>query len=666
MATTGTSNSEPITAEELQRILSNRRIRNKGAHVAGMVRHREIAMQDAASVIEILLLLVQQLQPAALALPSTAKPADRRSAQRDYAILLCVIHYLKLWQGQRHEVMEEEIQQTQELAEEIEDWRTVVFCISNQAWILAQRGEVQESLRLQRAGVTIARKHGLPNATIAIYLNNIVHLLYTHLQDPHQALGVSDEVLDALAVGEHSTLAICNAFDTRGRVLLQLKRIEEGMRMLNAAQQIAFEAGQDDLGIRSALEIIARWYSVEEYTLALEHSRRIESFNPAAISPTRMGELLCAVGRVMIQLSELEIAHEKLATAETLAKNINRAGLRYQIEMAIGMLHLAQGNGAEAEQRTRNAIAIVERHKLRPAAHCAALVQLGESYGAQGEIPEAEQAYQQALLIATEHQHISSIIASHRLLGNLKEKLGQIAEAKSHYHHVLETPSTIQAHQNAMLATERLAELAKSEGNFPEALEYHERHHAICRQVDKRHQNNRLTMLRVYYRIDELEEKAQRERTEKEHAHNILNSTQNDLDGLRVALIEHQHQVKTLRSRLQIIMANMEQEKGERTFRELRSLTREIDGSVGTEQAHWQTNLRGTNKEFHRRLLKHHPTLSPALTLLCDCIHSGMTTDTILSLLHISPDALNKRRHRLRKMLQLSPNQKLDEYLQGL
>lgn len=436
--------------------------------------------------------------------------------------------------------------------------------------------------------------------------------------------------------------------------------------MLNTAQQIAFEAGQDDLGIRSALEVINQWYSIEEYTLALEHSRRIESFNPALVSSTRMAELLCTVGRVMTKLNEFEIAREKLTNAEELAKQINRSGLRYQIEMAIGRLYVAEGNGREGEQRTMNALAIVEHHKLRPAAHCAALVQLGESYDIQGKMVESEQAYQQALLLATEHQHIGSIIASHRLLGNLKEKLNRVDEAISHYRRVLEMPRTIQAHENAMLATERLAEIAKAQKKFPEALEYYERYHSICRQIDERHQNNRLTMLRVYYRIDELEEKARRERAEKEHAHNILNSTQTDLDGLRVALIEHQHQVKTLRSRLQTIMTNMEREKGERTFGELRSLAREIDGNVGTEQAQWQANLRSTNKEFHSRLLKQHPTLSPALALLCDCIYSGMTTDAIISLLHISPDALNKRRHRLRKILQLSANQKLDEYLQGL
>lgn len=634
--------------------------------MAGMLREREVAMQDAASVIEIMVPLAEQLRSVLSSLRSKTKAIHYRSTQSEYALLMCVIHYLNLWRGQSSQVMVQEIQQIRELAEEIKEWRTVVFCMSNQAWILAQQGQIDESLMLQRTGVSIARKQGLPSTTIITYLNNIAHLFYTHFKDPHQALLISDEILEVLAVGEHSTLAICNAFDLRGRILLQLKRVEEGMRMLNTAQQIAFEAGQDDLGIRSALEVISQWYSIEEYTLALEHSRRIESFNPAVVSPTRMGELFCAVGRVMIKLNEFEIAREKLAKAEELVIDMNRSGLRYQIEMAIGRLHLAQGNSNEAERRTRNALAIVENHKLRPAAHGAALVQLGEAYDAQGRMSEAEQTYQQALLIATEHQHSGITITSHRLLGNLKEKLNRIDEAKSHYHHVLEVPRTIQAHENAMLATERLAEIAKAQKEFPEALEYYERYHSICRQIDERHQNNRLTMLRVYYRIDELEEKAQQERTEKERAHNILNSTQTDLDGLRVALIEHQHQVKTLRSRLQAIMANMEREKGERTFGELRSLAREIDGSVGTEQAQWQANLRSSNKEFHRRLLKKHPTLSPALALLCDCIHSGMTTDAIIALLHISSDALNKRRHRLRKVLQLSPNQKLDEYLQGL
>ncbi|MCE7935600.1 MAG: hypothetical protein DYG96_13570 [Chlorobi bacterium CHB2] len=666
MATTGKSNTGPITADELRSILNNRRIGKKGAYVAEMFRQREIAMQDAAPVVELIMPLATQLQSALASPRGAGNSAANRAAQSDYALVMCVIHYLSLWVGKSSQEILQETERILKLAEGIEEWRTVVFAISNQAWILAQQGKVEESLAAQRTGVTIAQKQGLPSNTIVTNLNNIAQLFYTHLKDPDQALKISDEILDILAVSENSTLAICNAFDMRGRILMQLQRVEEAMRMFTTAEQIAFESGQDDLGIRSTLEIISQWFSIEEYALALEHSRRIESFNPALVSSTRMAGLFCMVGRVMIKLDELEIAHEKLEKAEEIAKNINRSGLHYQIELAMGRLHLTEGNGIAGEQRTKNAIAIAERHKLRPAAHAGALAQLGEAYDAQGKMAEAEQTYQQALLMATEHKSLPTIIAAHRLLGNLKEKLNQIDEAKSHYHHVLKIPRTTQAHENAMLAAERLAEIAKAQQQFPEALEHYERYHTLCRQIDERHQNNRLTMLRVYYRIDELEEKAQRERAEKEHAHNILHSTQTDLDGLRVALIEHQHQLKTLRVRLQAIMTNMEPEKGARTFGELRSLAREIDGTIGVEQAQWQTNLRGTNKEFHRRLLQKHPTLSPALALLCDCIYSGMTTDTMVAVLHISPDALHKRRHRLRKSLGLTPTQQLDSYLQGL
>lgn len=663
MATTDSTNLEPVTAAELQRILSNHRLRNKGAAVAELFRHREIAMQDATPVLEMIIPLATLLHQT---LQSPKNPAAQRSAQRDYAFLMCVIHYLKLWGGQSSQAMLEESQQTEELAERAEDWRSVVFAISNQAWILGQLGQIDESLAVGRKSLSIAQTRGLPAITIVHNLNNIAQRLYINFKQPEKALELSDQALELLATGGYSSVAICNTFDLRGRILLQLRRIEEGMRMLSTAQQLAFEAGQDDLGIRSALEVIGQWFATEEYTLALEHSRRMESFNPAVVSRTRAAELACAVGRIMIKLGELPIARDKLTKAEELAQDINRSGLRFQVEMAIGRLHIAEGEGGKGEQRTKAALAIVEHHKLRPAAECAALIQLGEAHQAQGNTEDAERNYQQALGLAIQHQHIGSIIAAHRLLGNLKEALGRIDEAKSHYHHVLETPRAIQAHENAMLAAERLAEIAKSEGNFSEALEHYERYHAICRQIDERKQNNRITMLRVYYRIDELEDQAEQERAAKEHAHSILNSTQTDLDGLRVALIEHQHQVKMLRGRLQTIMGNMEREKGEQTFGELRSLAREIDGSSATGQAQWQANLRSTNKEFHQRLLKKHPALSPALALLCDCIHSGMTTDAILAVLHISSDALNKRRHRLRKVLLLSPNQKLDEYLQGL
>ena len=185
MATTDSTNLEPVTPAELQRILSNHRLRNKGAAVAELFRHREIAMQDATPVLEMIIPLATLLHQT---LQSPKNPAAQRSAQRDYAFLMCVIHYLKLWGGQSSQAMLEESQQTEELAERAEDWRSVVFAISNQAWILGQLGQIDESLAVGRKSLSIAQTRGLPAITIVHNLNNIAQRLYINFKQPEKAL----------------------------------------------------------------------------------------------------------------------------------------------------------------------------------------------------------------------------------------------------------------------------------------------------------------------------------------------------------------------------------------------------------------------------------------------------------------------------------------------
>ena len=66
---------------------------------------------------------------------------------------------------------------------------------------------------------------------------------------------------------------------------------------------------------------------------------------------------------------------------------------------------------------------------------------------------------------------------------------------------------------------------------------------------------------------------------------------------------------------------------------------------------------------FNKNLLDKFPNLTPAEIKLCVLINLGMSTKDISSLLNQSPDGIKTSRSRLRKKLNLSPDQNLESFL---
>lgn len=659
MATIPTTDLHPILAEEIGQILANRKIRDKGAYLARLLRNQELALHDAEPIARMIRPLADALGieiAANRTARSSARHASRNRKKSEYAFLVCVIQQLELWVGGSTEGMLEQNQQVMEIATEADDWATVAWAIGNQAHIVLERGKVEDALALQQKGLAIAREKRLPKAQWVNHLNAIAELLYERFRQPEQALTISDEVFALLADGQFPPTALWLSFHTRGRIVFNMGKFEEGMRLWAAAQSIGFDSGQTALGIRSANDIITQLFIKEEYTVALEYARSIGTSLSSGFASGTTVQLLLIIVRMLLKLNELPTAREKLLQTLQHAKAIETPLLRLQIHMALARLYLAEGDAIAGEHEATEAIAIAKHHRLPLPYRSTAVVLLGETYQAQGRLEEAEQAYQQAL------PSVASPATIHRLLAELYEASGNSDAAIGHYLKTVETGGG----ENRMIASQQLAKIFKSQGDFQQALQYYQRYHELCRHADQERSNNRMMMLRVQYRIDQLEEQSLRERQQKEQAHTTLHATETDLNAMRIALIEHQHQVRALRTRLQAIMGTIEQEKNVAALGKLRSLAREVGDTAGGNRAQWQARLRSSNKEFHHRLLAQHPTLPPALALLCDCIHSGMTANAILSVLHISPDALHKRRHRLRKALGLRPNQQLDSYLQRL
>jgi len=72
---------------------------------------------------------------------------------------------------------------------------------------------------------------------------------------------------------------------------------------------------------------------------------------------------------------------------------------------------------------------------------------------------------------------------------------------------------------------------------------------------------------------------------------------------------------------------------------------------------HLLLELQTTNSAFQQRLKMRYPSLTVYDIRLCTYLKANLATKEIATLLNITPDSVKKAKHRLRKKIQLTPQQ---------
>lgn len=72
---------------------------------------------------------------------------------------------------------------------------------------------------------------------------------------------------------------------------------------------------------------------------------------------------------------------------------------------------------------------------------------------------------------------------------------------------------------------------------------------------------------------------------------------------------------------------------------------------------HLLLELEYSNQRFQQRLKLRFPRLTPYDVRLCTYLKSNLSTKEIATLLNITPDSVKKAKHRLRKKLNMFPEE---------
>jgi len=177
-----------------------------------------------------------------------------------------------------------------------------------------------------------------------------------------------------------------------------------------------------------------------------------------------------------------------------------------------------------------------------------------------------------------------------------------------------------------------------------------------------------LTLTILYYnykqRIRLQAEKLKTREQEKQLLDLELEYKKKDLVDMALSLSQKQEWARELNLHIQ----NIELAKGHKRSREFRNLKDEIRNNVHVDKKLelLQQNINTLSKEFYDKLNRKFPGLTKTDIKLCSYIKLNLSNAHIAHLQNIDPGSVKVSRYRLKKKINLGPDQDLNAFLQAL
>ena len=132
-----------------------------------------------------------------------------------------------------------------------------------------------------------------------------------------------------------------------------------------------------------------------------------------------------------------------------------------------------------------------------------------------------------------------------------------------------------------------------------------------------------------------------------------------------VSLGDRNRLVETVERKLRGALEGMEGEREKSVINVVRETLKELRPSSDIHESarHY---LAGIDAEFYQRLRASYPDLTPKQERLCGLIRAGLSSREISTLMDLEAEGLKAQRKRLRKRLNLQPDERLEMVLAGV
>jgi CHAT domain-containing protein len=254
----------------------------------------------------------------------------------------------------------------------------------------------------------------------------------------HPVLPFADRVplLDralALAVKAGDRLLEGRIRGTRGAAHILLAQYGAAMRDLLAADGIAQQVGATRNRASHAGNLALMFRELGDYERAEEQARLAIALYRRAENPAGVRQTLSDLGNLGRLRHDLTTALDYQRQVVALNRELGDRLFQRNALLRLGQTHLARQEWTDAERALRESVALSEEAG-EPGPWALSLTGLGDVLRLTGQVRDARDAYQRALMRArgTEHEAVVIVRANHGL-GLLQARAGRMAEALGHY-----------------------------------------------------------------------------------------------------------------------------------------------------------------------------------------------------------------------------------------
>lgn len=209
--------------------------------------------------------------------------------------------------------------------------------------------------------------------------------------------------------------------------------------------------------------------------------------------------------------------------------------------------YIELGRLEDALETSNATYALARRHGYR-SDECYALMAQGSTHKAAGRLALAAPLFREALIIAQSLSDCTAECQIQLLCGETAWEMEALMDARAAYRRAVEIAESQALRQYLFPAFRGLSQVCKAEGNFAQALAYHEKFHALEKEVLRDSADKRLQAMMIQMDVEKAQKEAVFSRREAElHRLKTVELAQTN-QALRQANEENEQLVEELRA----------------------------------------------------------------------------------------------------------------------
>lgn len=496
-----------------------------------------------------------------------------------------------------------------------------------------------------------------------------VGLFHGQLGEHEKALSCIEESLAiATAIGDHESVyrALVNIGNVHGSRSNTALALEYFMRALTSIEQHAPEKhqvkAQSLVGIGSALQAMGNYDQALEY-----HLRGLQVLENAGLHRETENVLL-PITLIYMHNGAYHEALEYLYKGLAISVQRRKSNESYTYYLGFFLQNIAETllnlqQYEEALQRAQECYHICENNGNRLVASYA-LFAIGKALLGLGQAEEGLLRLQEGFVVCQELQYDKGIISAGAAIGLALGKAGQPEQGIVHALSALALAEKTGQKPLLWDAHKVLTELYEMMGDDKLALQHHKAMYEINTQLFNENSAQRLQALQVLHKVEEAKKEAELYKVQTAHLQQQMEEQKRMIAAKAMYLSQHSELLLYVKKALASVAAIAEGEMQQKVQDIMSTLQSALNDNQSWSS--FEDQFQHLQHAFVEELQKLYPQMSMVELRVCSLLKMNLSSKEICRILTIAPRSVDVYRYRIRKKLQLPPEESLSAFLAGV